>query len=406
MLLLFFSDAGSLNDEQAVLSPSCTLAADATVLHSGGFMDGIDEYTHLMLHFDGANGSQTIVDSSQYNHSFTASSGAVLSNTQRKFGLTSGYLPTSADYFRGDSSADLALGSGDFVVDFWVYIANDSSLAYIDWGFIYDNTKYPFLYANGTRVDWYWGGTSVIEGPTVTIGQWQHIAVVKSNNVTRIFLNGVQGGSDYADTNDYQIYTGEASPSIGALLSNEGVGQNGYYDEVRFSIGTDRGWANGFTPPKIPYTKLAAKWSPANLTSVTLEGWYRLVDPDGMAADGSDLSLSGSDVNSWADQSGNERTLNFQGTSNIVYSATSVGGGPGVTADGNSSLQTAAGMGYPANSVIGAFVLGVMSDSNAANSFNRLASFIVANGADVYNASGVVPLMANPSSGAADISYF
>jgi hypothetical protein len=67
-----------------------------------------------------------------------------------------------------------------------------------------------------------------------------------------MFLNGVQTGSDYTpDTNSYDENGSSAGPSIGSTYA--GGAQNVNIDEVRLSIGTDRGWINGFSPPTSAY---------------------------------------------------------------------------------------------------------------------------------------------------------
>jgi hypothetical protein len=83
------------------------------------------------------------------------------------------------------------------------------------------------------------------------------VALVRSGGTTRLFLDGVQEGSDFTDTNNY--INGTARPSIGTSGSAAGsVVLNGWIDELRVSAGTDRGWAGGFTPP-------AAAYSPAGV---------------------------------------------------------------------------------------------------------------------------------------------
>lgn len=128
-----------------------------------------------------------------------------------------------------------------------------------------------------------------------------------------------------------------------------------------------------------------ALWTPANLTSVTLEGWYRLRDPAGILADGSDLTLSGSNVTAWADRSGNSRTLANSGTP--TYSATGLDGTyPGVTsAFGGDGLRTAAGAGYPSSAVIGSMAVCFTTTNGRISSLN-------ASGQQDFGSSGFIPL--------------
>jgi|SRR5882724_5724552 len=101
-------------------------------------------------------------------------------------------------------------------------------------------------------------------------------------------------------------------------------------------------------------------WTPANLTSVTLEGYYRVHDPANVLADGSDISTTSS-VNTWADQSGNARTLTKDGSP--TYDANGLSTGHPALILSFTGFRTAAGAGYPANAVIGSMVIGTIDSS-------------------------------------------
>jgi hypothetical protein len=72
-----------------------------------------------------------------------------------------------------------------------------------------------------------------------------------------------------------------------------------------------------------------ALWTPANLTSVLLVGWYRLRDPNGIIAQGAD-AFNGTDVTAWKDRSGLGNDLpRFprNDASDMVYRADGFGAG-------------------------------------------------------------------------------
>lgn len=75
---------------------------------------------------------------------------------------------------------------------------------------------------------------------------WTHIALCRSGSSTRLFLDGVQTGSTYTDTNNY---LGPANrPVIGASgLSLGGSALNGYIDDLR--ITKFARYTANFTPP-------------------------------------------------------------------------------------------------------------------------------------------------------------
>ena len=61
-------------------------------------MPGIDEYTKLMLHMNGADGSQTFTDSSPSSKTVTTYGNAQIDTAQSKFGGASGLFPGGTDY--------------------------------------------------------------------------------------------------------------------------------------------------------------------------------------------------------------------------------------------------------------------------------------------------------------------
>lgn len=123
-------------------------------------------------------------------------------------------------------------------------------------------------------------------------------------------------------------------------------------------------------------------WTPANLTSVTLEGWYRVHDPANVLADGSDISTTSS-VNTWADQSGHARILTKEGAPTYNANGLSVGH-PSVDLS-FSGFRTAAGAGYPASAVIGAMIIGYTTSDD------RVVS-LCAVGQNDFSASGFISL--------------
>lgn len=129
-------------------------------------------------------------------------------------------------------------------------------------------------------------------------------------------------------------------------------------------------------------------WKPSDLSSVTLEGWYRVHDVTGTDPDGADVSTTAT-VASWADKSGHGRTLTAIGTP--LYDANGLATGhPAVTANGT-GFRTAAGMAYPSSAVMGAMVLGSLTSGC------RVVSLVASSGND-YDANGQIPILGGSSS--------
>ncbi|MGC9967039.1 MAG: PKD domain-containing protein, partial [Syntrophobacteraceae bacterium] len=87
---------------------------------------GIDQYTKLMLHFDGPNGSKTFTDSENTAKTVTGHGNAQISTAYSEFGGASLKLDASSgSYLSVPASPDWNF-SGDFTIDFWWYPTSSS----------------------------------------------------------------------------------------------------------------------------------------------------------------------------------------------------------------------------------------------------------------------------------------
>lgn len=101
-----------------------------------------------------------------------------------------------------------SIGAGDFTISAWVYrTANGTFPVILDTRSADGDTK-PVLYTNGAALYYYTGvaGTGAIRitgSSAINNNEWIFVRLVKESNVTKLFVNGTQVGSDYADTNNY-----------------------------------------------------------------------------------------------------------------------------------------------------------------------------------------------------------
>ena len=209
--------------------------------------------TVFLAHCEGADASTTFTDSSVGAHTVTPAGNAQIDTAQFKFGAASALFDGTGDYLTLDGSADFAFGAGDFTVDFWVRFASLAAAT-----IIYDsrpastNGFYPTIYADSSLLRFFTNGADRITGATsLSTGTWYHVAVSRVGASTRLFLNGAQEGSTYADTNVY--LNGSSRPAIGSSGHTIGTSTlNGWKDEIRVSKGIAR-WTGTFTPPAVPY---------------------------------------------------------------------------------------------------------------------------------------------------------
>jgi hypothetical protein len=84
-------------------------------------------------------------------------------------------------------------------------------------------------------VVWYVNSVGQITSSALSTGVWYYFAVTRSASVTRMYINGAQVGSDYADTNNYL-----ASGTLIGVTSDIASGLNGYLQDFRITRGVAR----------------------------------------------------------------------------------------------------------------------------------------------------------------------
>lgn len=166
------------------------------------------------------------------------------------------------------SSTSTDLGSGDFTIETSVRFASlptgsNKAVLFGKWDESNNRRSYQ-LYMGGPSLD---TGNTVFQvstdGSGGTVSQifswpwapetdrWYHVAVVRSSGEVLFFIDGVQQGVPFADSNTY--YAGAAPTAIGGqaegtstVVSNTAL--DGWFDEVRLTVGVAR-YTGDFTPP-------------------------------------------------------------------------------------------------------------------------------------------------------------
>jgi hypothetical protein len=176
------------------------------------------------------------------------------------------------DYFNLNGESDFAFGTGDFTIEGWFYLNNNSSSLSI-----YDSRPSG---SNGDQVALFYSGglngvclanngTIRIQGTTyLNTGEWYHITLCRYSNISKLFINGSQDGIDYYDTTDYQNPSGRPYIGVSGGTTNGSNSWNGHISNVRILKGTAL-YTKNFTPPTreltvIPNTVLLACQSTTN----------------------------------------------------------------------------------------------------------------------------------------------
>lgn len=196
----------------------------------------------LAMHMDDASLSD------MKGHPVTLAGGMTRSATQSKFGGYSAYFDGTDDYL-ALPEADFTFGTGDFTIDFFVYVDGSVNQRFlVDFRPANTNGAYPSLQMTTTNVLNFWhSATARITGAQVIADGWHHVELSRASGVTKMFVDGTQDGSSYTDATSYGC--GASRPRIGSGGYFTPESQfKGYIADLRITKGVARHTAN-FTVP-------------------------------------------------------------------------------------------------------------------------------------------------------------
>jgi len=156
----------------------------------------------------------------------------------------SGYFDGTGDYLAMPSNAtSLAMGTGNFTIEFWINTSNIAQTGYVLQTDIGSNSLYISL--SGSTIRLTNAATVFAVTPTLSSNTWYHIAIVRSGTSSVIYTNGVAGTSVTCSIDFTQN-----GPTVGA---NSFVG---YISNLRIVKGTAV-YTENFTPSTTPLTAIA-----------------------------------------------------------------------------------------------------------------------------------------------------
>lgn len=212
---------------------------------------GNDDNTLLLLH------GEDLTDSSPKGVAVT-NNGVSVSDAQSKFGGKSLYFNGENSYLISDVSV-----VGDMTIDFWIYpiIKNRYPMIFEfqqlgDFGTLLQGIEYNATYEFGTQNE----SGSYISNLDISAFQneaWNHIAIVREGETTKLFINGTLSCSIVNCRTDNDVMVIGNAHNAAKTYSF-----NGYIDEFRIS--NIARWTEDFTPPTNPYTSPIPS-APANL---------------------------------------------------------------------------------------------------------------------------------------------
>jgi hypothetical protein len=199
-----------------------------------------------LLQGNGENNSTVFTESSG-KYAWIGAAGVKLSTAVKKFGTASISFGGGGNNAGISSSSFLGMGISDFTIEMWFYSTVNGDYFLYDTRPYATNGVYTTLHVTATtnKLAFLVSGADRITGTTtVTLNTWHHAAVSRVAGVTRLFLNGVQEGSSYTDSNNY-LTSPAGFGNTGAVVY--GVWQ-GYLDDIRITQGVGR-YTAGFTAP-------------------------------------------------------------------------------------------------------------------------------------------------------------
>jgi len=235
-------------------------------------MGGIDSYTKLMLHCDGADASTTFTDASASAHTMAVVGSVEIDTAQSVFGGASGlFAGAVGDYLSTPDSADWYLGGGDFCIDLRARLSASGTDGL--WQQFQDaNNRVGAAYDHGAGTLTFYSkfaasAEALIHGTfTATAATWYHIALVRKSLVWQWYVDGV--ALAMTGTPDTSALSDITAPMfIGYYSAGTPTNMTGHIDEFRFSNGSARVddptdplyissgiLADGFTPPIAAYS--------------------------------------------------------------------------------------------------------------------------------------------------------
>ena len=187
-----------------------------------------DTTVKVLLHFEGANGSTTITDSSSYSNTFTCSGAAKLTTAKQKFGSSCLDL-TTAGVVTGPS---ITIPSNTtWSIDFWVYPTTSSSF-----GFVYLGNYYFLIGSTFFRVARSTDSMTILDATgsvTQFANTWHHVCYLVQNAKAYVFVDG----NLYLPTGGATNYLEQISGTTGVLKISA---SNQYVDELRLTVGVNK----------------------------------------------------------------------------------------------------------------------------------------------------------------------
>jgi hypothetical protein len=219
-------------------------------------VDDFYDNVSLLLKMNGANGSTTFLDSSQFGHAVTANGDAQISTTESKFGGSSAAFDGTGDYLTTPAGSTVKFGTGDFTIEMFIRPStvntsgNTTGLACLldndvaqgltgSWFALHQNNQALVLAFNNAN--------QITTTNCLSAATWHHVCVVRSGSTATVYCDGVSVGSVSPVTYDFSDATSRTLSVAAQFGSSRDFA--GYIDSLRITKGQAR-YTAAFTPPQ------------------------------------------------------------------------------------------------------------------------------------------------------------
>ena len=201
--------------------------------------------------------SNRFIDNSTNNFTITVVGDTKILSAM-PFIANSSYATYGSTYFDGTgdnlSLTGSDLGSGNFTIEMWVYFTsypNAQNAIYSNGTADNVNSSTTVVYINSSgTLAMYNYPNSITTTGTVSLSQWNHVAVVRNSGTISLYINGVSSGSG-ANSNNISNTTVQVMKGYGGIANSP----IGYVSNLRVVKGTAV-YTTTFTPPTTPLTAI------------------------------------------------------------------------------------------------------------------------------------------------------
>ena len=199
--------------------------------------DSFSSQTSLLLNFEGADGSTTFTDESNFNHTATVLGDAQIDTSVVKFGSGSLRLDGVGDGLTYPST-NILPNTGDFTIELAVYpnvVENWQCLCQLG---DYNNSNGFTLISGASETRMEIRTTAYNTGTPLIASQWNTVVVQRKSGKVYMWVNGrllINGSANTGDINTISTF------DVGYSDGTFGVDPlNGYIDGIRFTTGVAR----------------------------------------------------------------------------------------------------------------------------------------------------------------------